>query len=276
MKKDRTYIAQRDDEEILKVIPVDPDRWDAYSNARGSVYPCVDCPDLRACCVLPSPAIMLLGCCCITASQMPWNNCFKNYENPYPEGARGKEALVLTDVGIRGWAEKKNKEGVWEYEPVGIAWDNIRGPITAEFSIQTGAQNPGFVAYLPRAARCAFVPYLACPDGGCGPPVLWPANANAINETDLEYNTLMDCGLLCPCWEYTICQGKAPGLESYYRMELSSASFYTTERESGFCASDVVISARGLAEDPKALVDMIMERAAPNQKTLVRSEQVSY
>ena len=126
-KKDRTYIAQRDDETILKVIAVDRDKWDAYNTARRSMYPCVDCPELcGAWCMLPWSAFILLGLpyfCCSGDMQVPWSNCCKKYEDmPYPDGARGQEALVLTDVGIRGWAEKKNKKGVWEYEPVGIAW----------------------------------------------------------------------------------------------------------------------------------------------------------
>ena len=66
---------------------------------------------------------------------MPWSNCSKSYEDvPYPEGKRGEEAMVFTDVGIRGWSEKNTGGGAdcagWsanpitnvEWEPVGITW----------------------------------------------------------------------------------------------------------------------------------------------------------
>ena len=46
IKKDRTYIAQRDDETILKVIAVDNEKWNAYNKARRSIYPCIDLPEL--------------------------------------------------------------------------------------------------------------------------------------------------------------------------------------------------------------------------------------
>ena len=59
-------------------------------------------------------------------------------------------------------------------------------------------------------------------------------------------------------------------MESYYRLTLSSASFYQSKKESTVINSDVVISARGLAEDLETLVKMIMERASVNQKTELR------
>ena len=102
----------------------------------------------------------------------------------------------------------------------------------------------------------------------CGPIVLWPSNSAL--DSDEEINTLCYGGLLLPaCCECAFCQGSAPGLESYYRLTLSSASFHTFKSESDATISDVVISARGLAEDPKALVGMIMERAASNPQTVL-------
>ena len=278
LKKDRTYIAQRDDEEILKVIPVDPDRWNAYRNARRSIHPCDVFADVNeeamgacTCCVFPTFILSWLGCPCACAHLLPrvWRNYFKKDEHPYPEGARGKEALVLTDVGIRGWAEKKNKEGALEYEPVGIAWDNIRG-IYGGF--RTTIDAPGFVAHQPRAASCVC----RCSEGyseDCNCAAL--ADPNYLYyEEDMEYNSLGCCVVILPfcCCvsEYTPCRGSASGLESYYRLTLSSASFYQSIKESTVINSDVVISARGLAEDLETLVKMIMERASVNQKTELR------
>ena len=134
IKKDRTYIAQRDDETILKVIAVDNEKWNAYNKARRSIYPCIDMPELLQISFTPpwnSLVLMCLPCICISC---PWSNFCTRYKDiPFPEGARGREALVVTDVGIRGWSEKIIKPwflgpgcpGVGvkkEWEPVGITW----------------------------------------------------------------------------------------------------------------------------------------------------------
>ena len=172
-------------------------------------------------------------------------------------------------MGIRGWAEKKNKEGALEYEPVGIAWDNIRG-IYGEF--RTTIDAPGFVAHQPRAASCVCRCSEGCSED-CNCAAL--ADPNYLYyEEDMEYNSLGCCFVILPfcCCvsEYTPCRGSASGLESYYRLTLSSASFYQSIKESTVINSDVVISARGLAEDLETLVKMIMERASVNQKTELR------
>ena len=135
IKKDRTYIAQRDDETILKVIAVDNEKWNAYNKARRSIYPCIDMPELLQISFTPpwnSLVLICLPCICISC---PWSNFCTRYKDiPFPEGARGREALVVTDVGIRGWSEKIIKPcpydlpvcpGVGikkEWEPVGITW----------------------------------------------------------------------------------------------------------------------------------------------------------
>ena len=132
IKKDRTYIAQRDDETILKVIAVDRDRWNAYNKARRSIYPCIDMSQLLGvACVPPCTALMLLYLPCICMS-CPWTNFCTCYEDiPYPEDSRGEKALVLTDVGIRGWMETKEDicpgvgfhiQKTKGWKPVGITW----------------------------------------------------------------------------------------------------------------------------------------------------------
>ena len=136
--ENRSYIVPRADETILNSIAVDRDKWDAYNSARRGLYPCVDCPELCSVgCCWPWNAlfgVLFAPCGC---AAIPWSNCCQKYEDvPYPEGARGEEALVLTDVGIRGWSEKKAEDSCcvegWnmstnphkgvEWEPVGITW----------------------------------------------------------------------------------------------------------------------------------------------------------
>ena len=67
--------------------------------------------------MLPWSAFILLSLPYF-CTQVSWSNCCKKYEDmPYPDGARGQEALVLTDVGIRVWAERRTKKGSGNMNP---------------------------------------------------------------------------------------------------------------------------------------------------------------
>ena len=118
--------------------------------------------------------------------------------------------------------------------------------------------NPGFRIERASRSRCMFInPFFQC----CGNDVLWPRDTLA--DLDEEYNCSCYSGILMPCTQCVICQGSAPGLDSYYRLTLTSAGQYEGKGDDDNTYPDVVISARGLAEDPDTLLEMIMERRPP-------------